>query len=701
MTTYNTGNPVPSADARDRYDNSQTFDELINSSEDQAINRIGQPLRTWRGMENAFDLFLANTAFELPPLVYVDGTPLQVDRPTQLIQRGSLLYSVKLPSAFPLVLSGTWATDEPLLTVRADQSLRQDLNNAVSAALGASLVGRAVVAVPSMYALCQLGSYRTDAIYRMASWHVTATPSKLRGCGDFVLLNIPKSLHNGGTIISTTVPITNSFASTPAFLAGTGETDPSGSGCLVRVYTGDIWAEWFGLLDDSSYVWNCKSFNAAIKWADVVSPDISPGMVRFGDGEFRTTDPIILYRQNGVTGRIPGFRGQGAYHSTIIKTTANTTGASYPWLNIDAAVIELPPQDTSQYLAGSDIGGFTVQKLGDPRTGYGFYAARSYFGKRTDMFIRGFNYGFSTPGCWMANLQTVWCFGNNVGFTLSGTSNFGGNLYSAGSYEIGFDLSGLTYSNLTTACDGTGETGTTPKVAYKLSGSHGLKLHAGAEKNVGKDFEIANSMAVTIGGHCFSTGVSTVITNKITVSGSVVRFDYDWSLALSNLTAPQKAFYPNLYPSKDASSAITFGSCNFGETDPRMPQVLDGKFLSDISITPYSNHNGYVIHQLLLSSSVFKQAIYVGSSPRIKFIYGVCTDTTADTSFEPTVPLGHAVSAISTSSATPTDIGNLYIGGVLNAGRLQGYVSNGWLYLRGPAGQQRVHSLHFITAPQP
>ncbi len=127
MTTYNTGNPVPSADARDRYDNSQVFDEYVTGSGDTTPDRLGIQRRTWRGLENAFDAFLTGTAFELPPLVYVDGTPLQVDRATQLIQRSGLLYGVKLPSMFPLTLSGTWATDEPLLTVRNDQSLRQDL----------------------------------------------------------------------------------------------------------------------------------------------------------------------------------------------------------------------------------------------------------------------------------------------------------------------------------------------------------------------------------------------------------------------------------------------------------------------------------------------------------------------------------------------------------------------------------------------
>ncbi|VVN70734.1 hypothetical protein [Pseudomonas fluorescens] len=45
---------------------------------------------------------------------------------------------------------------------------------------------------------------------------------------------MPKSGHDGGTIISPTVPWDNSPANLPAFLAKTGETDPSGVGCWVR-----------------------------------------------------------------------------------------------------------------------------------------------------------------------------------------------------------------------------------------------------------------------------------------------------------------------------------------------------------------------------------------------------------------------------------------------------------------------------------
>ena len=148
MTTYNTGNPVPSADARDRYDNSQVFDEYVTGSGDTTPDRLGVQRRTWRGLENAFDAFLAGTAFELPPLIYVDGTPLQVDRATQLIQRSGLLYSVKLPSTFPVTLSGTWATDEPLLTVRNDQSLRQDLAEDTGASLVGALSGTVLDYLP-------------------------------------------------------------------------------------------------------------------------------------------------------------------------------------------------------------------------------------------------------------------------------------------------------------------------------------------------------------------------------------------------------------------------------------------------------------------------------------------------------------------------------------------------------------------------
>ncbi|PKM01103.1 MAG: hypothetical protein CVV19_00850 [Gammaproteobacteria bacterium HGW-Gammaproteobacteria-9] len=138
--TFNTGNPVGSTDARDLYDNAQNFDKFSIGEEQSYQDRLGVLRKSIAGMEADFATFLAESGFEPEALQYVDGSPLTVDRPTQLITRAAtpgIMYSVKLPSSFPKTLSGTWSADESLLIVRVDSSLRTEL----AAATGASLVG--------------------------------------------------------------------------------------------------------------------------------------------------------------------------------------------------------------------------------------------------------------------------------------------------------------------------------------------------------------------------------------------------------------------------------------------------------------------------------------------------------------------------------------------------------------------------------
>jgi hypothetical protein len=137
-------NPVPSADARDRYDNSQVFDEYVTGTDLTTLDRLGVSRKTLRGLENDFNIFLEGSSFELPPIPYIDGSPLQIDRPTQLIERSGILYSVKLPQSFPYILTGTWATDEPSLTLRTDQTLRQDLADDTGAGLIGTTNGQTV-----------------------------------------------------------------------------------------------------------------------------------------------------------------------------------------------------------------------------------------------------------------------------------------------------------------------------------------------------------------------------------------------------------------------------------------------------------------------------------------------------------------------------------------------------------------------------
>ncbi|HBO1834032.1 right-handed parallel beta-helix repeat-containing protein [Pseudomonas aeruginosa] len=124
--------PLGSKDPRVLYNNAENMDVATNSVEqerwmDRGPQRAPLPRWTWWGMEQNYNRFISNSAWELPPLVYVDGSPLTVERSSQVIERDGNLYSVKLPATFPVELSGTWSADEPLLVFRSDQALRQEL----------------------------------------------------------------------------------------------------------------------------------------------------------------------------------------------------------------------------------------------------------------------------------------------------------------------------------------------------------------------------------------------------------------------------------------------------------------------------------------------------------------------------------------------------------------------------------------------
>ena len=66
MTTYNTGNPLGSAAAKDLYDNAQNFDHLSNDLENEMWpDRFGKSRLTWHGMEKRYQEKLASMGWEL------------------------------------------------------------------------------------------------------------------------------------------------------------------------------------------------------------------------------------------------------------------------------------------------------------------------------------------------------------------------------------------------------------------------------------------------------------------------------------------------------------------------------------------------------------------------------------------------------------------------------------------------------------
>ncbi len=250
--TYDTGDlPLGSKDPRVLYENAEHLDLAMNSlDQDRWMDRGPQrpPVArwTWWGIEQYVMQWLAAQGFEPTPLEYVDGSPLIVDRPTQLIQRDGNLYSVQLPADFPVSLSGNWATDEPLLVNQVDRALRAELVNETDLALGAAVVGRSAVVVESLADL--VGSPRKTT----HTYHVRGhRPGITTGGGVFVWDPLmPRSMHNGGTVVSPTVPAYTAQPGLADYLAGVGETEPSASGAFVRrIENNAVRLEYFGWVE--------------------------------------------------------------------------------------------------------------------------------------------------------------------------------------------------------------------------------------------------------------------------------------------------------------------------------------------------------------------------------------------------------------------------------------------------------------------
>lgn len=108
-------------------------------------------------------------------------------------------------------------------------SILIDMTNTSDSAKGAAAVGRGVVAVENLYALISqpqrddlrfvVNGYFAGQDGQASEWYWSA--------------GRPKTDHDGRRVISPTVPWTGTQATQADWMAGTGETDPTGLGCFV------------------------------------------------------------------------------------------------------------------------------------------------------------------------------------------------------------------------------------------------------------------------------------------------------------------------------------------------------------------------------------------------------------------------------------------------------------------------------------
>ncbi|MCH4880163.1 right-handed parallel beta-helix repeat-containing protein [Pseudomonas sp. TMW22090] len=142
---YNTGNAPGSKDPRDLIDNSEDLDLLMTAEADYEPNRLGAPLKSWKGMEREhdsaqarresefdvdqaervveFNEFLDSSGYETP----VDYAPgISITRVTQQVRYLGELYRPK-DSAVPFVTAVTFDEDAAKWISNGQNSLRQEM----------------------------------------------------------------------------------------------------------------------------------------------------------------------------------------------------------------------------------------------------------------------------------------------------------------------------------------------------------------------------------------------------------------------------------------------------------------------------------------------------------------------------------------------------------------------------------------------
>lgn len=284
---YNTGNPVGSTDPRDLFDNAGNLDWFANGANPFYPDRFGvmrlslsgmrynfnqaqegraaQFTATQEGMNQQFQAFLLASGYEAP-VAYAEGTLLQ--RSTQTFVRDGVQYRIKDPGDLPYTLTGNWASEEGNFVSIGDGALRQELADAIDLSKGASQVGRSVVMLASVKDLLDSPRLSTH-IYELAAYHpgafALASPSGIGG-GRFVWAPLVlRSGHDGGAIISPTVPWDGTPSGLENFVSGVGETEPAASGAFIRLHGDSLGVRDFGAIAGDDTFDNRASFQAAIE----------------------------------------------------------------------------------------------------------------------------------------------------------------------------------------------------------------------------------------------------------------------------------------------------------------------------------------------------------------------------------------------------------------------------------------------------
>lgn len=123
MTTFNTGNPLGSTDARDLYDNAENFDRAVNQMTPRWTDRFGVSRRSWAGMAAYVDLG-----------DYADD--LLVTGYNEIFRHEGEFYRAGVATVLPYTTTGSWSEDGPYFVPIGDAALRQDIAETADMTIG-------------------------------------------------------------------------------------------------------------------------------------------------------------------------------------------------------------------------------------------------------------------------------------------------------------------------------------------------------------------------------------------------------------------------------------------------------------------------------------------------------------------------------------------------------------------------------------
>lgn len=362
----------------------------------------------------------------------------------------------------------------------------------LSADDGSSMVGHGnnkvsdiLYAIKSVSVISNM-PFSDNTRYRLRGWHYS--DNEPVGGGDFIYVqSMPRSMHDGGIIIDTSVPYTN----TSDYLKGVGSS--GGNGCLVRQgISSDACVSWFGAQPNSSGNMSTVSIQKAIDIAHERKLDC------LVDIPVMVDKPLVLLTQSTL-------KGVSKYKSFIFKMNNSTSGlppmrspsdhgeGSGSMFNYDVdAVVIVKPENDGEYATWVKIKDITLENNSNPSSGempdssFGVYAPVLNLSQMENVQIYKVGTAFYSEVCWMTqfNHWRSWNTNHNFWVNNSGTSLVLQNVWAMGCYDFAYFFKGIGYSNFVqVSADGVGRVRSDNKLTpvYRFVNCHNSTLNLSIE----------------------------------------------------------------------------------------------------------------------------------------------------------------------------------------------------------------------------